>query len=571
MKISEKNNMMWNSFIFVFLIGTSTLLYTPTASSTVIGEDRKNRHILTISSDTPYESIRKAASSSPTISTKPISSTKYTDSPTASPQPSSGLLVYSYSPTVSGEPSSYSKRTISDVSSELSGTPTASPTISYEPNDGLQGYFGVKTDTTAMPTITTVPQKPITADKELVSLLDNTDAPSISSKPSNIKILSTSQPSTSPEPSGSMILITVSPSISPAPISYSKVTGNSNNPTNHGTVTPTVWPTRSSKPYSTLPPPKAQIKTDPTTLPTKSSTPVTRPTTTELVHDFTSSQPIRKGSGELLKPTSALINTNAPSISSNPSGILLLNTALPTISPKPSTDLPTISPKPSTALPTISPKPSTVVQVTSIPTLSPTTSNVPLILETTGSSDSTFPTPKAHLESESTTWPTTSPTIDNIESYNGLEAQDGVNRDKETTTNSNSSARQTTLGNTKLLLTFIVAVAALIIIFSTVAVWRKWKGSQGGESYVVFDAATTGRNLKSKNDKNINISKAYNNNNNSSSSPAEEQEIAIHPDISNQMFQFNIQISEDKSVDGTDCWSHQANDLPSPYFSQRPT
>jgi hypothetical protein len=49
--------------------------------------------------------------------------------------------------------------------------------------------------------------------------------PSISSKPSSVKILRTSQPSTSPEHSGSMILITASPSISPAPISYSKVTG----------------------------------------------------------------------------------------------------------------------------------------------------------------------------------------------------------------------------------------------------------------------------------------------------------------------------------------------------------
>jgi len=76
-----------------------------------------------------------------------------------------------------------------------------------------------------MPTITTLPQKLTTAEEQLVSLFDNTDAPSISSKPSSVKILSTSQPSTSPQPSGSMILITASPSISPAPISYSKVTG----------------------------------------------------------------------------------------------------------------------------------------------------------------------------------------------------------------------------------------------------------------------------------------------------------------------------------------------------------
>ena len=108
----------------------------------------------------------------------------------------------------------------------------------------------------------------------------------------------------------------------------------------------------------------------------------------------------------------------------------------------------------------------------------------------------------------------------------------------------------------------------MITIFSTVAVWHKLKGSQGGESYVVCDATTTGRNLKSKNHKNMNISKA---NSNSSSCPADEQAIAINPDISNQMFQFSIQLSEDKSVDGTDCWSHQANDLPSPYFTQRPT
>lgn len=162
-----------------------------------------------------------------------------------------------------------------------------------------------------------------------------------------------------------------------------------------------------------------------------------------------------------------------------------------------------------------------------------------------------------------------------MENYNGLESQDDVNYDKKTTATSNSSQTESALGNnTKFLFTFILAVAVLIVIFSSFAVWRILKRSQEDESYAVYDA-TTGHNLESKNYKNAHTSKACNNNNNNSnhnscSTPSEEHAIAIHPDISNQMFQFSVQVSEDKSVDGTDCWSHQASDLPSPYFSQRP-